>query len=86
MKYKITDSGAMYLCRAILAQSVNDYRMVHQYGDKGNVTKKELNSFFNSGFFHSMVGDSVTPEQFKKRALANKVNVQINPYREDLRW
>ena len=84
--YKITDSGADILCRAILAQAANDYRMVLKHGDQSTVNRKELDSFFNGKLFHSMLGDVITPEQFKARVRARSIGIQINPHLEGNRW
>lgn len=83
---RMTDSGAAFLCRAILAQAANDYRMVLKHGDTSTVNRDELNKFFNGKLFHSMLGDSITPEQFKARVRARSIGFQINPYREENRW
>ena len=83
---RMTDSGASFLCRAILAQAANDYRMVLKYGDTNEANHAELNSFFNGKLFNSMLGDSITPEQFKARVRARNIGFQINPFKEENRW
>lgn len=74
----LTDEGAKQLCHAILAQAVIDYRMVIRYGGSATVNLKELDRFFRSSMFNSMLGDSITPEQFKARAKRLPRNMHVN--------
>lgn len=64
----LNDYGARCLCHAILAQAAYDYRNVMRHGDHGTVNRKELEMFFRSGMFHSMLGDFMSPKQFMDTA------------------
>ena len=56
------------LCAAVLRQAINDYIDVLKHGDHGMITKRELEMFFESAMFDSMIGSAITPEKFKEKA------------------
>lgn len=59
----MSDEAAILLSRAIVKQAFKDYRYILKHDDKGSVTLKELELFFDGPLFGLMSGGR-DPEVF----------------------